>query len=153
MNKSHEVKINTVRECPSVVGDSPERIIEYWHKSIASADWYSPEREQVVVLALDTRLNVLAHSIVSIGTINESGCHPRDVFRPAIALNAHNIILMHNHPSGDPRPSEADKRMTKRIFEAGDLLQIKFTDHIIIGTASGDSLYYSFKEDGDIINN
>jgi DNA repair protein RadC len=155
MKSSHEIKINTVRECASVICDGPEKLVEYWNKSIATADWYSHEREQVIVLALDTKLNVIAHSIVSIGTVNESGCHPRDVFRPAIALNAARIVLMHNHPSGDTAPSQADLRVTRRISEAGDLLQIRLEDHLVVGTPSDSldvSAYYSFKENGLILS-
>ena len=103
-----EVKINCVRECPGIICDTPAKSLDYWESSIATAPWYSPEREQLIVLILDARLRTVAHSIVSVGTLNETGCHPRDVFRTAIAMNAYTVVLMHNHPSGDATPSAAD---------------------------------------------
>ncbi len=86
-----------------------------------------------------------------IGSLNEAVAHPREIFRAAVVASAYGIILMHNHPSGDPAPSEADKRLTRRIKEAGELLRICLTDHVIAGTTEGGRQpHFSFRENGMI---
>lgn len=144
---SYEIKISRVRECPGIICNQSENALDYWHKSIATADWFSPERENMVVLMLNTKLHVTAHSIVSIGTLNETLCHPREVFRPAVALNACAIYVMHNHPSGDPSPSAADFQITRRLKEGAHILGITLIDHIVVGDfAGGRSPTFSFKD-------
>ena len=143
-----EVKINCVRECQGIICDTPAKSLEYWEASIKSAPWFSSEREQIIVLVLDAKLRAVAHSIVSVGTLSECMCHPRDVFRPAIALNAYSIVIMHNHPSGDATPSAADFRVTRSLNDAGQMLQIPLTDHIVVGSRTEKTPYYSFKEAG-----
>ena len=93
-----------------------------------------------MVLHLDTKNRVIKEEVVSIGTLNSSLIHPRELFRSAIRESANALILVHNHPSGDPSPSKEDERITERLFEAGELLNIKVLDHVIAG-AEG---YYSF---------
>lgn len=100
--------------------------------------------EVFAILMLDTKNNITAISEVSRGTLNASIVHPRDVFKRAILQNANAIILLHNHPSGDPKPSNEDINITKRLVEAGNLLGIKVLDHVIIGN---ESRYTSFKEE------
>ena len=146
MKTSNEVKIQFVRECPGLICDRPEKSLEYWENSITSAPWFSEEKEQMIVLILNAKLRTVAHSIVSIGSLSECMCHPRDVFRPAIAMNAYAIAIMHNHPSGDPSPSEADIRMTRRLADCGRTLQITVCDHVIIG----DARHLSLRETGII---
>jgi len=86
---------------------------------------------------------------VSVGSMNESIAHPREIFRPAITYSAYAVIVVHNHPSGDPSPSQTDHSLTRRLAEAAELLQIKLLDHIIIGAPSDTSPgYFSFKEAG-----
>jgi len=81
--------------------------------------------------------------------VNESIAHPRDVFRPAMLASAYAVIVVHNHPSGDPSPSQSDHSLTRRLAEAAELLQIKLLDHVIIGApAEGRPPYFSFKEAG-----
>ena len=88
---------------------------------------------------------------VSHGSLNESVAHPREIFRPAITHAAYALILVHNHPSGDPTPSDADLRLTRRLNEAAELLQIRFLDHVIIGSPdNGRRPYFSFREAGVI---
>jgi DNA repair protein RadC len=150
---SYEVKINRVRECPGVICSQSENALDYWNRSIATADWFSGERENLVVLILNTKLEVFAHAIVSIGTLNETMCHPREVFRPAIALNAHAIYIMHNHPSGDSTPSAADYKVTRRIKEAAHILGITLIDHLVIGDSAGGRFpVFSFADAGVIQN-
>jgi len=100
------------------------------------------QKEHFRVVLLDTKNQIIVTEEISIGTLNASIVHPRDVFRAAIKRNANSIILIHNHPSGDPTPSNEDINITIRLLEAGNLIGIKVLDHIIIG----DNKYISFKE-------
>ncbi len=100
-------------------------------------------QEHFVILMLDVKNRVIGEHIVSKGTLTGSHAHPREVFREAIRQAAHAVILMHNHPSGDPSPSPQDKGITMRLEDAGDVIGIKVLDHIILG---GDD-YYSFKDE------
>ncbi len=104
------------------------------------------KQEHFITLMLDTKNQVISKETISIGTLNSSIVHPREVFKPAIKKSVSAIILAHNHPSGDPTPSREDIEVTKRLVKAGELLGIDVLDHIIIG----DSKYISFKEEGFI---
>lgn len=124
--------------------DAPEIVYE-----LVGTEMRMLERESLRVLLLDTRYHLIRIEEVSCGSLNESVAHPREIFRPAIQSAAYAVILVHNHPSGDPSPSEADHRLTRRLTEAADLLQINLLDHVIIGNPSDSELpYYSFKEAG-----
>ena len=106
-------------------------------------------QEQVMVAVLDSRLRHLATTVVSVGTVNDSSAHPREILRPVITRGAYGFILIHNHPSGDPSPSRADEIVTKRVVDAAKLMQVCFLDHVIIGRPSpGRAPYYSFREAG-----
>src|SRR3990172_10475472 len=94
---------------------------------------WDADREHCLVIMLNGKTRITAINTVSIGTLTSSLVHPREVFKPAILTNAASIILAHNHPSGDPTPSEDDLTITKRLKEAGELLGISVLDHIIIG--------------------
>jgi DNA repair protein RadC len=102
--------------------------------------------EHFGVLLLDTRFQLLRTSLISIGTLDASIVHPREVFREATVAGAFAIILFHNHPSGHPKPSEEDVALTKRLMAAGDLMGITVLDHVIV-TERG---YYSLREGGDL---
>jgi DNA repair protein RadC len=97
-------------------------------------------REHLYVLVLDTRNQVRHRRLVSTGTLNESLVHPREVFVEAIKFHAASIVLVHNHPSGDPEPSPQDAKSTKQIVEAGKVLGIPVMDHVIIGSGRWASL-------------
>ncbi|MGB9812541.1 MAG: RadC family protein [Thermovenabulum sp.] len=99
------------------------------------------EKEHFKVILLDTKNKVISIEDISIGTVDASIVHPREVFKPAIKRSSSSIILVHNHPSGDPYPSKEDLVLTKRLSEAGKLLGIYVLDHVIIGNTS-----FSFKE-------
>ena len=106
-------------------------------------------KESLRVILLDTRYHLIRVEEVSLGSVNESIAHPRDVFRPAVISSAYAVIVVHNHPSGDASPSQTDHSLTRRLAEAAELLQIKLLDHIIIGAPSeGSPGYFSFKEAG-----
>jgi DNA repair protein RadC len=140
-----ELGVRVAREqTQTAVLDTPERIFEYFGPQMAHLS-----QEQVVVIPVDTRLRHLGTSVVSVGTVNESSAHPREIFRPVITRGAYGFVLIHNHPSGDPSPSRADEAITRRVSEAANLLQIRFIDHVIIGRpAPGRSAYFSFREAG-----
>jgi len=109
------------------------------------------DRERLVVLLLNAKYCLIKKETVSIGSLNEALAHPREVFKPAIAHSAHSIVVVHNHPSGDPSPSEADIRLTRRLSEASRLLQIPLLDHVIIGQRCDERPgYFSFREAGVI---
>jgi DNA repair protein RadC len=109
------------------------------------------DRESLRAVLLDAKQRLIAVPEISMGTLNESLAHPREIFKAAITHSAYSFILVHNHPSGDPAPSEADGRLTRRIAEAAKLLQITLHDHVIIGTPqNGHRGYFSFKEAGVI---
>ncbi len=99
--------------------------------------------ESFYMFTLDTKNKVTGIFEVSRGTLNASIVHPRDVFQRAIMQNANSIILMHNHPSGDPAPSKEDVNITNRLVEAGNILGIRVLDHIVVGDEEN---YISFKE-------
>ncbi|MDO5724880.1 MAG: DNA repair protein RadC [Tissierellia bacterium] len=102
------------------------------------------KQEEFRVAILNTKKEMLHLQRISIGSLNMTIAFPREVFRTAIKKNAHSIILIHNHPSGDPKPSVEDINLTKRLRESGNILGIEVIDHIIIG----DGEYCSFKEEG-----
>lgn len=105
------------------------------------------KKEQFLVLCLDTRNNLIRIGTISIGTLDANLVHPREVFKEAIQSLASSIILVHNHPSGNPEPSEADIDITKRIQETGKIVGIDVLDHIIVG----DNTSFSFKEKGLVL--
>lgn len=101
------------------------------------------DREVFAVALLSTRNTFIGWNEVSRGTLNGSLVHPREVFKPAIIGNGAAVILFHNHPSGDPSPSQEDRELTERLKAAGKVLGIEVLDHIILGDPPK---YYSFKE-------
>ena len=124
--------------------DSPELVNEFF-----GAEMRTLQKESLRVILLDTRYRLIETQEISLGSVNESIAHPREVFRPALLASAYAIIVVHNHPSGDPTPSSTDHNLTRRLAEAAELLQIKLLDHVIIGSpADGRSPYFSFKEAG-----
>ena len=102
------------------------------------------QKEYFKIIMLDTKCRIIHDETISIGSLNSSIVHPREVFIQAIKKASASIILMHNHPSGDPSPSQEDIMITKRLIEGGKLLGIEVLDHIIFG----DGIYVSLKEKG-----
>jgi DNA repair protein RadC len=125
--------------------DNPESIYR------ACADMKLLSQEVLRVILLDTRYRHLSTVEITKGSINESLAYPRDIFRPVIGRSAYAFVLAHNHPSGDPAPSEADIRLTRRLGEGARILQINMVDHVIVGQSFDDRPgYFSFKEAGMI---
>ena len=115
----------------------------------AAAEYLLPQYgsrsvEQFGVVLLDTKRRVIRTLILSVGTLDASIVHPREVFGEAAAAGAAALVLFHNHPSGDPRPSPDDLDLTRRLAAAGVLMGIEVVDHVILA----DVRYYSFKEEG-----
>lgn len=146
MNPPQEFKVVSVRECVAPLHslDTPQQAADYWHANIPCAPWFDPCKEALVVLVLNTRRRIMGHNLVALGTLDSVNVHAREVFKPAIAISAHALILMHNHPSGDSSPSDADIKVTRDLIRAGQLLKIELLDHLIIGekTTSLKSLGY-----------
>ena len=107
---------------------SPDDMAEILRAYLDGAD-----REHFCIAMLDRKGNLLGLNTVSIGTLNSSAVHPREVFKPAIVIGAASIILCHNHPSGDPTPSKEDVDVTSRLKQAGEILGIEVLDHVVIG--------------------
>jgi DNA repair protein RadC len=140
----YEYKVTPLRECPTPESlqmcDTPDKVAEYWKRHVAAHPYFNPECECFVVLILNTRRKVKGHYLVSIGTMDTILVHPREVFRLAIMTGASAIVLTHNHPSGDPTPSEADIKVTRDLIRAGQLLKIEVLDHVVIGNPNHTSL-------------
>jgi DNA repair protein RadC len=100
--------------------------------------------EQFGIVMLDTKHRLLRTSVVSVGTLDSSPAHPREIFREAASASAAAIVLFHNHPSGDPMPSRDDVDLTRRLVDAGELMGIDVIDHVILA----DTRYFSFREAG-----
>jgi DNA repair protein RadC len=124
--------------------ETPEQVYQ-----LLGSELRTLHKESLRVVLLDTRYHLIDVKEISLGSVNESIAHPRDVFRPAVIYSAYAVIVAHNHPSGDPSPSQADHTLTRRLREAAEILQIKLLDHIIIGAPNDNRPgYFSFKEMG-----
>lgn len=104
----------------------------------------SRQVEQFGLVMLDTKHRLLRTAIISVGTLDSSHAHPREIFREAASASAAAIVLFHNHPSGDPTPSRDDVDLTRRLIQAGELMGIDVLDHVILA----DTRYFSFRESG-----
>jgi DNA repair protein RadC len=124
---------------PRTLLSSWSAVLDYCHAAMAFA-----EREQFRILFLDKKNGLIADEVQGEGTVDHTPVYPREVIKRALELAASAIILVHNHPSGDPTPSTADIDMTRRLVEAGDKLSIKVHDHIIIGR-NGHASFRSLK--------
>jgi DNA repair protein RadC len=150
---AHEYKIVSLRECPLPDAlqtcDKPALAAEYWRANVTSHPMFNPDVECFVVLLLNTRRRIKGHFLVSTGLLDQILVHPREVFRPAIVAAASAVLLLHNHPSGDSSPSEADVRATRDLTRAGQLLKIEVVDHVILG---GGESFTSLRELGYFCN-
>lgn len=130
------------REVPM---NSPDLIYKY-----LAAEMQCLAHESVRVLLVNTRLHLQRDEEVFRGSVNETVAHPREILQMAIVHKAYGFALAHNHPSGDPRPSEADKVLTRRLKEGAQILGLNFMDHVIIGLPGENrgQPYFSFRESG-----
>ncbi len=135
------MRINITNAKSGLIVNKPETIANYFMEQLRH------QRKECVILAcLDGKGQILKEILLSSGSVNMSLISPREVFLEALRNEAVNVILVHNHPSGDPSPSEADMISTKRVCDMGILLDVPLLDHIIIG----DNCYVSFREYGYI---
>lgn len=132
-------RIAAEKASKSLIFSTPSSIAAYYMEQMRHE-----KQERAVLLMLNNRLSLIREDILSIGTVNMTLMSPRDVYVRALRCGAINIVLLHNHPSGDPTPSREDIDITKRMREAGELLDINLLDHIIIG----DLCYRSMRELG-----
>lgn len=107
-------------------------------------DYQSSDREMLLALYLNPRNNLLHVEVHSVGTVDTTSVYPREIVRMALVKSASAVILVHNHPSGDPEPTVCDKQITKAVYFACRLLDIKVLDHIILGSGT----FYSFADHG-----
>ena len=133
------LKMIKIRELPSIWEklNRPDKVAEFAMQLLDGAD-----KEHLLVISISAKCQPLAFEIVSIGSVDSAFVVPREVFKHAIVNNAAGILLVHNHPSGDCKPSEDDLCITERIGKAGDLLGIQVLDYVIIGEGN----FYSFRE-------
>lgn len=124
----------TIRE---IAINNPQSIYNHFSVTLRNE-----QREHFIIVMLDTKNKVIGEAVVSIGNLNSSIVHPREVFKVAIKRSAHSLILVHNHPSGDPEPSQEDLLITERLIQASKIIGIDILDHIIIGY----DRFYSMKQ-------
>lgn len=138
-SETAEFKVVRLRElAPVEVGDTPDKIADYWRANIATAQWYDPEKESMCVVFLNARRKIIGFNLVALGTIDTVTSANREVFKAAIVMGCVAVVLGHNHPSGDPTPSESDIKFTRKLIDAGKIIGIDVLDHIIMGTVSAD---------------
>lgn len=123
----------------SIQVDEPKTIASYYMEQLRH-----DTKEKLLLAMFDAKNRFLGDEVLSIGTVNSSLVSPREIYLKALQSQAVNIIILHNHPSGDPTPSDEDYRTTLRVSECGNMLGIFLADHIIIG----DNSYISFREKG-----
>jgi DNA repair protein RadC len=149
-----EFKLLALRECPTPAEmqlcDTPDKAAEYWRAHVTAHPCFNRDVESFVVLLLNTRRRIQGHCLISTGTLDTILVHPREVFRPALIGAAAAVVLMHNHPSGDSSPSEADIKVTRDLIRAGQLLKIEVLDHVVMGAADAENSkgYTSLRELG-----
>ena len=147
IGKVKAIQLKTVAELSTRMAQAKAKHKLSFHSPASIADYYM-ERfrhesvEHIMLLLLDSGLHLIGERILSKGTVNASLASPREIFIHALQAQAAGIMLLHNHPGGNPAPSENDIRVTKRIGQIGMLTDIPLYDHIIIG----DNKYFSFRE-------
>lgn len=145
------IQIKCIGELSKRIARSRRAVKNSFTTAVDVADYFMEtmrhlKREKLMALMLDSACNYVKEYEVSVGTVNTSIASPREIFIEALRVNAVNIILVHNHPSGNPSPSSEDVRITSTLMKAGELIGIHIIDHIIIG----DNRFISFREQGII---
>lgn len=148
-----EYKIQKIRVCEapaSIACDTPDRVAELWRTGPAKADWFDEDKECIVVFGMDTKLKCKGFYLIALGSVNECTARICEILKPVIVENCTSFCAAHNHPSGDPLPSQADIDLTRRLNEAARIMGIRLQDHIIMGKPrhSGDRGFFSFREGG-----
>ena len=127
--------------------DTPDKLVRYMGGAFIDC----PVQESFYVVCLNQKCRPLSRTRITLGTLTATLAHPREIFRVAILAAAAKIIVVHQHPSGDPAPSAADHHVTKQLHEAGKIMQIELVDHVVLGTKEDDPTgrgYFSFRQAG-----
>ena len=132
---------STYKEDKNIKLNRPENIYEFFKNKLIHL-----KQENLIAVFLDNKNKLIAYKTIFIGTINMSISHPREIFKEAIKNSCVYIVLVHNHPSGDPTPSVADLKFTNQVYKTGKIIGIPLLDHLIIGN----NKYYSFYDNGDL---
>lgn len=132
---------STYKEDKNIKLNRPENIYEFFKNKLIHL-----KQENLIAVFLDNKNKLIAYKTIFIGTINMSISHPREIFKEAIKNSCVYIVLVHNHPSGDPTPSVADLKFTNQVYKTSKIIGIPLLDHIIIGN----NKYYSFYDNGDL---
>ena len=149
-----EFKVVSLRECATPAEmqlcDTPDKAAAYWRTHIPNHPYFNRDVESFFALMVNTRRRIQGHVLISTGTLDTILVHPREVFRAAIISASAGLVLVHNHPSGDPTPSEADIKVTRDLIRAGQLIKIEVLDHIIMGQPTPERTqdYVSLRELG-----
>lgn len=150
--RPRDYKVVSLRECPmeNPIIEQAAHAAAFWREHITKAPWIPLGRECLCVLLLNSRRRLIGYELVSIGSLDSVMAHPADVFRAAIIAGAGTIILLHNHPSGDPSPSDGDIKVTRDLIRSGQLNRIDLLDHVIMGRPEkvGGRDYASLRELG-----
>ena len=149
IGKVKAIQLKCIAELSKRIAQTGRQQAVVMQNAFSVADYYMEqlrhqEQELMICMMLDNQNHLLNDIVLSKGTVNATLITPREVFVEAVKYHAVNLILVHNHPGGDPSPSQADLEVTRRVFESGELLGIHLLDHIIIG----DHRYISFREKG-----
>jgi DNA repair protein RadC len=154
--KGAEFKIMRLQDAMPITTllDAPDKIAAYLEEQLPKSLRYNQDTENFIVVLLNSRRRPIGFEIISNGTLDTLLVHPREVFKPAIVLGAAAMVLAHNHPSGDPTPSEADIKVTRDLIRAGQLLKIEVLDHVILGRATAEQpkSFSSLRELGYFFN-
>lgn len=137
------VQLPLINQVAGIIVRTPEEVFD------VCQDIAHLAQESFHVLALNTRNRLIGRMMVTLGVVDSCLVHPREVFRGAIMTNASAIVLVHNHPSGDPTPSAEDVRITKQLIEAGKVLDIRIIDHVILGPSKegeNDKVLFSLRD-------
>lgn len=149
IGKVKAVQLKCIGELSKRIATSAARTQLCFDRPVSVAKYYMEqlrheEQELMICMMLDSKNHLLGEQLLTRGTVNATLITPREVYMEALRYHAVCLILIHNHPSGDPHPSQCDAEVTERMFQAGELLGIRLLDHIIIG----DQKYFSFQERG-----
>ena len=146
LNRVGEATLNQHGAAPRPM-DSPEAAYRLWREVVAEDPCHEPEKEHLVTALLNAKLRLIGCHIVRVGSLSEAIGHPREIYRGTILAGAYALVLILNHPSGDPAPSDADRRLTRRIHEAGQIMEISLLDHVIVGVPEASCApYFSFRQ-------
>ena len=149
--RGSEFRITRLHDAPieDVPMENPATVVDWLRPRLAQSVVYRPDVENLIIINLNVRLKPIGWEIIGTGSLNSVMIHPREIFKSAIIANAADFVLIHNHPSGDPTPSQDDVRGTRELIQVTQILKIGLIDHLILGRPSFTSRgWVSLKELG-----